>query len=113
MVENFVNEYSIFTANFVNEYSICTTNFVEKYLICTTQFEHEYRRCTAHFWQDIYRAHTILHILKFSTSQTIYLALHQRVYVSQISAGTKHVTRGVITYMTANRFFKSWNLTQD
>jgi hypothetical protein len=122
MVENFINEFSIYTINFVDKYSfcttsfvkehsICTTNFVDKYSICTTQFEHEYRSCTTHFERDIYRDHTILQILTFSTSQTIYLALHQRVCVSQISAVAGHVTVGVTTYMTANSFFTSWNFS--
>jgi hypothetical protein len=38
MVENFVNEYSIFTINFIDKYSLCTTSFVNECSICTTQF---------------------------------------------------------------------------
>jgi hypothetical protein len=98
MVENFVHEYSIFMIN-----------FVDKYLICKTQFGQEYRSCTTHFGRDIYRVHRILQKLIFSTSQTIYLALHRKVYVSQISAVAGHVTGVVTTYMTANLFSISWN----
>jgi hypothetical protein len=95
MFEHFVNEYKICTTNFVDEYPICTTNFVDEHSICTTQFEHEYSIFTIHCGRDIYRGHKNLQILTFSTSQTIYLALHQRVYEPRIrvSAVARHVTR--------------------